>query len=125
MMSVEKIAVIGMGQMGSGMAERLQTSGHDVIGCEDPFGRSEIGKPCRMAAAEAVAPPVGAGQERRQVFAVGRLQPMPAKLRQRRGPRRGEDGGEDVDHMAGLMRLHRRSDPRGPGGDQRGGNRRL
>ena len=39
----EQIAVVGMGQMGSGMAGRLQESGYDVVGYDiSPDARSRL-----------------------------------------------------------------------------------
>jgi len=48
----EQIAVVGMGQMGSGMAGRLQDSGHDVVGYDiNPDARARlVAEGFRMAA---------------------------------------------------------------------------
>jgi 3-hydroxyisobutyrate dehydrogenase-like beta-hydroxyacid dehydrogenase len=48
----ERVAVIGMGQMGSGMAGRLTETGHDVLGYDiNAELRREL-RECQVAVAE-------------------------------------------------------------------------
>src|SRR3972149_4648492 len=46
-----KVGLVGLGRMGSGIAERLRAAGHDVVGYDADAARSQVGSLRELVAA--------------------------------------------------------------------------